>query len=84
MAEALYRTISKTLKAFDKGIIEAEDDLDDLDELFRDNDIVDLLSDEENEIVDLLSEDENEIIDLLSDDDKIIDLLSDDDDENDS
>jgi hypothetical protein len=31
MAEALYRTIAKTLEAFDKGFIKAEDDLSDLD-----------------------------------------------------
>jgi len=35
MAEALYRTIAKTLEAFDKGFIEAEDDLSDLDELLE-------------------------------------------------
>lgn len=31
MAEALYRTIAKTLEAFDNGLIGAEDDIDDLD-----------------------------------------------------
>ncbi|KAH7090195.1 S-adenosyl-L-methionine-dependent methyltransferase [Paraphoma chrysanthemicola] len=31
MAEALYRTIAKTLEAFDNGFIDAEDDLSDLD-----------------------------------------------------
>lgn len=35
MAEVLYRTIAKTLEAFDKGFIEAEDDLSDLDELLE-------------------------------------------------
>jgi hypothetical protein len=33
MAEALYRTIAKTLEAFDNGFIDAEDDLADLDEI---------------------------------------------------
>ena len=35
VAEALYRTITKTLEAFDKGYIEAEDDITDLDEVLR-------------------------------------------------
>jgi hypothetical protein len=35
MAEALYRTIAKTLEAFDEGLIEAEDDLSDLDGLLE-------------------------------------------------
>lgn len=35
MAEALYRTIAKTLEAFDQGHIEAEDDLSDLDDLLQ-------------------------------------------------
>jgi hypothetical protein len=33
MAEAMYRTIAKTLEAFDKGYIKAEDDLSDLDRI---------------------------------------------------
>ncbi|RAR08341.1 S-adenosyl-L-methionine-dependent methyltransferase [Stemphylium lycopersici] len=35
MAEALYRNIAKTLKAFDDGIIGAEDDLSNLDEVLE-------------------------------------------------
>jgi DNA (cytosine-5)-methyltransferase 1 len=35
MAEALYRTIAKTLEAFDQGHIEAEDDLSDLDDILQ-------------------------------------------------
>ena len=35
MAEALYRNIAKTLKAFDEGVIGAEDDLTDLDEILQ-------------------------------------------------
>jgi hypothetical protein len=35
MAEALYRTISKTLEAFDNNLIGAEDDLSDLDALLE-------------------------------------------------
>lgn len=31
MAEAMFRTIAKTLEAFDKGFIGAEDDIDDID-----------------------------------------------------
>jgi DNA (cytosine-5)-methyltransferase 1 len=37
VAEVLYRTIAKTLEAFDRGFIDAEDDLSDLDELLERN-----------------------------------------------
>lgn len=33
MAEAMFRTIAKTLEAFDKGYIHAEDDIDDIDSI---------------------------------------------------
>jgi hypothetical protein len=35
MAEQLYRTIARTLEAFDNGLIDAEDDLTDLDDILE-------------------------------------------------
>jgi DNA (cytosine-5)-methyltransferase 1 len=35
MAEAMYRTIAKTLECFDKGYIEAEEDLSELDDILE-------------------------------------------------
>ena len=52
MAEALYRTIGKTLKAFDEGLIGAEDSLDSLDELTNGEEIIELSDDEIIELSD--------------------------------
>ena len=46
MAEALFRAIGKTLRAFDEGIIGAEDGLDHIDDLTNNNEIIELSDDE--------------------------------------
>ncbi|EUC42175.1 hypothetical protein COCMIDRAFT_39720 [Bipolaris oryzae ATCC 44560] len=63
MAEALYRSIAKTLKAFDQDLIGAED--------------IEELSKNGEEIINLLSDDDEETTTLLSAHDKEIETLSD-------
>ncbi|USP81261.1 c-5 cytosine methyltransferase [Curvularia clavata] len=47
VAEQIYRTIAKTLEAFDEGVIGAEDDLDNLDELINRHDEIVEISDDD-------------------------------------